>query len=98
MFQCFWQRAAFFGGGRPRCHRTADFGESFLSEGLSLRQMVQSARSILLKNGLCRADLHVNYRQVMTPAVVYFACEPIALFSGRQIFNLCRALTPPLGR
>ena len=58
--------------------------------------MVQSARPILLKNGLGRADLNVYYSQIMTHAVVYFACEAIALFSDRQIFDLCGALAQSL--
>ena len=54
--------------------------------------MIQGARSILLEDRLCGADLDVNNCQIVAQAVMYLPSEPVAFFGGGQLFDLRRVV------
>ena len=76
--------------------RVPHFRQSFLRQGLGVRQVVQCARTILIEDGLRRANLHVNHGQVMPEAVVYLARQAISFFRRCQFLDLRRVISQQL--
>ena len=44
--------------------------------------MIQRARSILLEDRLCCANLYIDDSQIVAEAVVYLPSKPVAFFRG----------------
>src|SRR5262249_44866747 len=58
--------------------------------------MLECSCSILIKHSSGSSNLHVYNGQIMTEAIVYFARQPVALFSRSEFFYLSRMITQQL--
>src|SRR5512133_451364 len=58
--------------------------------------MIEGAWAILRHDRLRCTNLHINYSQIMTEAVVYLSRQTVPFLGGSQIFNLCGVFTQSL--